>query len=97
MDKDMLYRMRHPDRVKQSAKACYEKHREANLLKKKERYQKMKMVISEEGKKDRVECPYCQGVTYRRLYLKKHLKTRHPNLCQKIDDVKSPQDFISVI
>jgi hypothetical protein len=39
-------------------------------------YQKHKARISEEGKADRANCPLC-GLGFRRLYIKKHIVTRH--------------------
>ena len=53
--------------------------------KRKVRYQRTRLEVLRKGKEDRAECPLC-GLDFRRLYIKKHIVTRH-----KIPDV--PENF----
>ena len=41
------------------------------------RYHRVREQVSAANKRDRVECPLCAGITFRRLYLKTHLANRH--------------------
>ena len=61
----------------ESQKKHYEKHKDRILEHKRSYYQANKIQILEKIKNDRIECPYCSGITFRRLYLPKHLETRH--------------------
>lgn len=88
MNKDEKYRLSHPDRVKEAARATYYKHHELNLQKKRDRYQREKEKISEDGKKDRKLCPHC-NIEFRGNYLKKHILIRH--------SPDSPEDLVSEV
>ena len=87
MQKHKSYRERHPDRVKISSQICYQKYRDINLQKKRDRYATQKEIF----KLDVKQCPICQ-IDYRRIYLKKHMVNRHklsedelpPDLCQHV-------------
>ena len=59
----------------------YMKNRERILEKKREYYHNNKDEICFKYRIDKVECPLCIGVLYRRSYLQKHLETRHNKTC----------------
>ena len=79
MDKDRLYRSRHPDRCRDIQKRYYETHREDISRKKKEWYQNNKdKIVRVRKPAERVECELC-GLTFVKQYLQKHVETRHTN------------------
>ena len=51
----------------------------------KEEYKKQRCAVLEKGRSDRAECPLC-GLEFRRLYIPKHIATRH----KKTDSVCHP-------
>ena len=85
-DKDALYRQRHPDRVKASRAAYYAANRIAINEKRRARYLENREELSAKAAADRVQCPLCQGITFGRLYLPKHLQTRH---CLGADEISA--------
>ena len=50
---------------------------EARNARRRERYTLNRKRILEAYRNDRAQCPLCTGVTFRRLYLKRHLALRH--------------------
>lgn len=77
LNKDQRYRLKHPDRKKQSNYNYHNANRDSINMKKKLLYQKTRVARLEKEKLDKRECPICVGISFRRLYLKKHLLTRH--------------------
>lgn len=79
MDKDKLYRTRHPERCREIQKRYYEAHKEEISRKKREWYQENKDSIVRVRKPlERVQCDLC-GLTFVKQYLQKHVDTRHMN------------------
>ena len=58
-------------------KQWYERNRESVLAKKREKYHENKELISAQRKRDRVACPLCPQLTFKRNYLNEHLLKRH--------------------
>ena len=88
MNKDQRYRLKNRDLLLQKASAYHQKNKEEINAKKMRLYYENKDAILEKQKADRVECPICK-IEYRRLYLKRHLLTRHKldetTICQMIN------------
>ena len=76
MNKDKLYKLRHPDRVKESDHLFYHTHKDEINLKRRQSYELKKDAISKAGKEDVRTCPLC-NIDYRRVYLRAHLQNRH--------------------
>ena len=76
MNKDELYKLRHPDRVKESCRLFYNTHKDEINLKRRQSYDLKKDDISKAGKEDVRTCPLC-NIDYRRVYLHAHLQNRH--------------------
>lgn len=76
MDKDALYRQRHPDRVRISKKQSYDTHRDEILARRRERYQDTKEIRSKKDRENQAVCSLC-NFSFRRPYMVKHLTTRH--------------------
>ena len=76
-DKDALYRQRHPERVKAACRAHYAKHREEINARRRAAYHLHRDEILAKAAADRVACPLCQGITFHRAYLTKHIQNRH--------------------
>ncbi len=58
------------------------------LLEKRRRYyheNKDRLQLLQKYKNDRIECPLCKGITFRRLYLKNHLLKRHKVMLSELD------------
>ena len=71
-----------------------EKHGERLREMKRQKYQENREAILQKGRNDKQECPICK-IEYRRLYLKRHLLSRHKFdeeiICQMIQPkVKEP-------
>ena len=58
-------------------KQWYERNRESVLAKKREKYHENKDSISAKRRIDRVACPLCPQLTFKRNYLNEHLLKRH--------------------
>lgn len=65
-------------------KEWYVKNRDRVLADKRQKYQQNKETISLKRKMDRVVCPLCPNLTFKRVYLPHHLSKRHKlEYCQK--------------
>ena len=68
------------------SQAYLEEHRDEINKKRRELYQRQivdekylerQAKVLEKRKMDKIECPHCKGVMYRKAYLRCHLITRH--------------------
>ena len=62
---------------KKNQKQWYERNRQRVLEQKRQKYHQNKTEISTKRKLDRVTCPLCPNLTFKRNYLNQHLKKRH--------------------
>ena len=85
MDKDRLYRQRHPEKVKASQSQYYQKHKEIVNERRQTHYSKNREYILERMRNDTQECPICK-MDFRRLYLKTHM-LRHKLDVEKVNDL----------
>ena len=78
-DRRALYMMRHPERRRESVARYNGKAevRDRRATKRREFYVAHRESILREQRQDRAACPLCMGITFRRLYLKRHLLSRH--------------------
>lgn len=76
MDKDTLYRLRHPEKVKETHKKYYATHKAVINARNRTYYNQNKDCILQSQKLDRSTCPLC-NLSFRRGYLAKHIETRH--------------------
>lgn len=67
-----------PDEKNARARARYQEKKEELSARKRDLYAERRETILRRMREDRALCPLCQ-MPYRRLYLKKHLRTRHLN------------------
>ena len=68
-------------------KEDYDENKEKILERKRLYYHANKERICASYRADRVCCPYCIGMTFRRCYLKKHLR-RHANVKEIFQEEK---------
>jgi hypothetical protein len=79
MDKDKLYRSRHPERCRDIQKRYYETHKLDISRKKREWYQSNKdKIVRKRKPAERVQCELCK-LSFVKPYLDKHIATRHTN------------------
>ena len=65
-------------------KEWYERNKDRVLAQKREKYHQNKQQISAKRRIDRVPCPLCPQLTFKRDYLRHHLIKRHNlDLCEK--------------
>jgi hypothetical protein len=86
LNKDQRYRLKNPEKVKQSNYNYHVANRDVINVKKKMLYQQTRVARLEKEKKDVRACPVCE-INFRRLYLKKHLLHRHKFDQEKVDEL----------
>ena len=69
--------MDHKERKIQLQKEWYERNKDRVLAEKRQKYEQNKEQISAKRRIDRVACPLCPQLTFKRAYLRFHLIKRH--------------------